>query len=289
MRKLKGEIPSYKIGRQDILSTLIKNKMVLFSIAILLIIISICIFGPLITKYGFMEINSSALNNPPSTNHIFGTDDLGRDIFARICAGGRVSLTLAITGALISGAVGVFYGSIAGYFGGLVDDILMRIVEVISTIPYLLVVIIISLFTGRGILSLIFAMTVTGWVSMARIVRGQVLKIKEEEYVLAAKALGADDFWIIFKHIIPNTSGIIIVAFTFDIPVFIFGEAFLSFIGLGIQPPNTSWGAMAALGQQNIMFYPYQLFFPALFISLTILSFNLLGDGVKDALDPKEV
>jgi oligopeptide transport system permease protein len=217
---------------------------------------------------------------------------LGRDLFARVTKGGRISIIIAFFGAIIDTFVGVIYGGISGYFGGIVDDIMMRIVEILSSIPYLIVVILISILFSElqikgAILPLIIAMTITGWVGMARLVRGQILQIKEQEYVLAAQALGANSNRIILKHLIPNTIGVMIVAITFDIPSFIFGEAFLSYIGLGVKSPNTSWGALAQSGQQNMKFYPYQLFFPALFISLTMLSFNLLGDGLRDALDPK--
>ena len=219
--------------------------------------------------------------------HWFGTDNLGRDVFSRVWAGGRVSIIIGIIGALIDTVVGSIYGGISGFYGGFVDDIMMRIVEILASIPYLVVVILVSLILSKGIIAIIIAMTITGWVGMARLVRGQLLQIKEQEYVLAAAALGANPSRIIAKHLLPNTIGIMIVAITFDIPAFIFGEAFLSYLGQGIQSPNTSWGALAAGAQPNLMFYPYQLFFPSLFISLTMLSFTLLGDGLRDALDPR--
>ncbi|MGE5627119.1 MAG: ABC transporter permease [Solirubrobacterales bacterium] len=263
------------------------NKSAMISLFVLIIVSVMCMIGPSLTPYKFMVNDSSSLNMAPSFNHYFGTDELGRDIFSRVWIGGRVSLTIGLLGALVDTVLGVVYGGISGYFGGLVDDIMMRIAEVLSSIPYLIVVILISLLVGRGIFALVIAMTITGWVTMARLVRGQVLKLKEQDYVLAARALGAGPFRIIARHIIPNTIGIIIVAVTFDIPVFIFGEAFLSFIGLGVQSPNTSWGSLTAAAQQNLMFYPYQIFFPALFISITMLCFNLLGDGLRDAIDPR--
>jgi oligopeptide transport system permease protein len=163
----------------------------------------------------------------------------------------------------------------------------MRIVEVIVGIPYMIVVILVSIALGQGIMSLIIALVITGWTQMARLIRGQVMQLKESEYVLAAQALGADSGRIISKHLIPNTIGIIIVYASFSIPQFIFAEAFLSFIGLGVQPPQTSWGAMAAFGQQQMEFYPHELIFPGVIICVTMLAFNLLGDGLRDALDPK--
>ncbi len=272
---------------QDAWRRLKQNKVAIFSMILLIIIGIMTIIGPYLTTFKYEATDSNLLNTAPSGLHWFGTDTLGRDIFARIWMGGRVSIIIGIIGTLIETTVGVIYGGISGYFGGLVDDIMMRIVEVLVSIPYLIIVILISLILGKGIPALIIAMTITGWTGMARMVRGQLLQIKEQEYVLAATALGASPSRIIARHLIPNTIGIMIVDVTFSVPGFIFGEAFLSFIGLGVQSPNTSWGALAASAQQNLMFYPYQLFFPSLFISLTMLSFNLLGDGLRDALDPR--
>ncbi|AKA68721.1 ABC transporter permease [Clostridium scatologenes] len=272
---------------QDAWRRLKQNKVAILSLIILSIIAILCIIGPYLTPYKYYSVDHSIVNQGPNAQHYFGTDDLGRDMFARICKGGRVSLIIGLLGALIDATVGVLYGGIAGYFGGKIDIIMMRIIEVLASIPYLLVVVLLSLILGKGMMALIIAMTITGWVGMARLIRGQVLQIKEQEYVLAAQALGASSLRIILKHLLPNTIGVIIVAITFDVPSFIFGEAFLSFIGLGIQSPNTSWGAIASSAQQYLMFYPEQLFFPSLFISLTMLSFNLLGDGLRDALDPR--
>jgi oligopeptide transport system permease protein len=272
---------------QDAWRRLKQNKVAIASLIILAVIALMTIVGPYLVPYKHFENNSKIVNQLPSAAHWFGTDNLGRDVFARLWVGGRVSILIAILGAIIDTVVGVTYGGVAGYFGGLVDDIMMRIVEILVSIPYLIMVILISLILGRGMAPLIIAMTITGWVGMARMIRGQVLQIKEQEYVLAAHALGANPSRIIVRHLLPNTIGIMIVNITLDVPSFIFGEAFLSYIGLGIQSPDTSLGALASAAQQNLFFYPYQLFFPALLISLIMLSFNLLGDGLRDALDPK--
>lgn len=276
---------------QDAWRRLKQNKVATASLIILILLTIMVIIGPWLAKaisgVGFEVTNNSLINQPPSAEHWFGTDQLGRDTFGRVWQGGRVSIFIGIVGAIIDTVAGSIYGGVAGYFGGLVDDIMMRILEILVSIPYLVIVILISLILGKGIGALIIAMTVTGWCYMARLVRGQLLQIKEQEYVLAAKALGASPSRIIARHLIPNTLGVMIVAITFDIPGFIFGEAFLSYIGLGIQSPDTSWGALASAAQQNLMFYPEQLLFPALAISLTMLSFQLLGDGLRDALDPK--
>lgn len=273
---------------QDAWRRLKQNKIAIGSLILLALISIMTVIGPYLTKFDFKAIDKSVFNLKPNSVHWFGTDALGRDLFARVWIGGRVSIIIGLIGAVIDTVVGVVYGGISGYLGGLTDDIMMRIVEVLTVIPYLIVVILISLiFDTGGMTPLIIAMTITGWTGMARLIRGQILQIKEQEYVLAAQALGANTSRIVARHLIPNTLGVMIVSITFDIPSFIFGEAFLSFIGLGIKSPNTSWGALASLGQAQMMFFPYQLFFPSLFISLTMLSFNLLGDGLRDALDPK--
>lgn len=268
---------------QDAWRRLKQNKIAMLALFVLGIIILMTIIGPHLTPWEFDIGDTSETNQLPSSQHWFGTDKLGRDIFTRVWVGGRVSIIIGIIGAFIDIFIGLIYGSISAYFGGIVDDIMMRIVEILASIPYLIVVILVSLIVGKGVGSLIIAMTITGWCYMARLVRGQILQIKGQDYILAARALGTSPLKIIMKHLIPNTIGIMIVAVTFDIPSFIFGEAFLSYIGLGIQSPNTSWGALASDAQQYMVFYPYQLFFPALMISLTMLSFQLLGDGLRDA------
>ncbi|MEY8431264.1 ABC transporter permease [Lachnospiraceae bacterium 48-42] len=265
-----------------------ENKVAFAALIILLILVFFILFGPAISGYEFEQIDADAINKGPSAEHWFGTDDLGRDLFARVWQAGRVSIIIGILGAVIASVVGSIYGGIAAYFGGAVDDIMMRIVEVLLSIPYLIIVILISVITdSKSLGTMLVALTLTGWCGIARLVRGQMLQLKSQEYVLAANALGVAPIKIILKHMIPNTIGMIIVAITFDIPGYIFSEAFLSYVGLGIQPPSTSWGALASAAQQNFMFYPYQLMFPALMIALTMLSFTLLGDGLRDALDPK--
>jgi oligopeptide transport system permease protein len=272
---------------QDAWRRLKQNKVATLSLIILILIALMTIFGQYLNGFSFEVTNNDLINGKPNWAHLFGTDNLGRDVFSRVWAGGRVSIIIGLIGAFIDTVVGSIYGGISGFYGGFIDDIMMRIVEILASIPYLVVVILVSLILKPGIGALIIAMTITGWVGMARLVRGQLLQIKEQEYVLAAAALGANPSRIIAKHLLPNTLGIMIVAITFDIPIFIFGEAFLSYLGQGIQSPNTSWGALASAAQPNLIFYPYQLFFPSLFISLTMLSFTLLGDGLRDALDPR--
>jgi len=272
---------------QDAWRRLKNNKVAITCMFFLIFIVLMCIFAPILSPNSSTQQLTARTNEAPSLSHIFGLDDLGRDIFTRLWLGGRVSLMIGMVGTLVSLIIGTLYGGISGYFGGIVDDVMMRIVEILVGIPYMIVVIVVSLVLEKGMTSLIIALCITSWMDLARIVRGQVLSLKESEYVLAAKTLGVSPIKIIIKHLLPNTLSVIIVNTTFAIPGFIFSEAFLSFIGMGVQPPNTSWGAMAALGQQQMSYYPHELIFPALAISFTMLAFNLLGDGLRDAFDPK--
>lgn len=219
--------------------------------------------------------------------YIWGSDTLGRDLFIRVVYGARISLTIGFAAAFINFLIGVLYGGIAGYLGGKVDNIMMRIVDIISTIPMMLYVILLAVYLGTSLSTMILALSLTYWVNMARIVRGQVLQLKEQEYVLAAKSLGASLPRIMIRHLIPNAMGPIMVALTMQIPHAIFTEAFLSFIGLGVSAPKASWGTLSNDALAGLYTYPYQLVYPALAICITLISFNLLGDGLRDALDPK--
>lgn len=272
---------------QDAFRRFRKNKIALLAGLMFVIIAIMTIVGPMLTPHSYTAINTDIANQGPSLQHYFGTDEMGRDIFARVWVGGRVSILIGIICTIVMALVGSIYGGIAGYYGGVVDNVMMRIVEIISSMPYLVVVILLSLIMGKSIFSLVLAMTAFSWTSTARMVRGQVLQLKEQEYVLSARCLGAGSARIISRHLLPNTLGVIMVDITLSVPGFIFSEAFLSYIGLGIQAPNTSWGALASAAQGQLMFYPYQLFFPCLLISLVMLSFNLMGDGLNDALDPQ--
>lgn len=220
--------------------------------------------------------------------YIWGTDNLGRDMFIRVLNGGRISLIVGFVAAFVNFIIGVLYGGIAGYFGGRVDNIMMRIVDIISSIPTLLYVILLMVIMNNGLLPILVALSATYWLGMARLVRGQVLTLKEQEFVMAAQTLGASTKRIMIKHLIPNMMGPIMVSITMQIPNAIFTEAFLSFVGLGISAPMASWGSLCNDALTGFMTYPYQLFFPAMAISVTILAFNLFGDGLRDALDPKQ-
>jgi dipeptide transport system permease protein len=272
---------------QDSWRRLLKNKLAMGGLVFLILLVFMAIFGPIISPHS-LDQDLTKQNLPPSSEYWFGTDELGRDVFTRTWHGARISLFVGVAAALIDFIIGVAYGGIAGYRGGRTDNIMMRIVEILYGLPYLLVVILLMVVMGPGLSTIIVALSVTGWIGMARIVRGQVLQIKNYEFVLASKTFGTKTGRIIRKNLLPNTMGPIIVQMTLTVPTAIFAEAFLSFLGLGIQPPHTSWGMMANDGLSTILSgHWWRLFFPAFFISATMFAFNVLGDGLQDALDPK--
>ena len=264
-----------------------QNKLAMVSACILLVIIAFTVIQPMVSPYEYDEQDLFSTNQGPSAAHLFGTDDLGRDIFTRCWMGARVSLTIAFVVALLNGTIGILYGGISGYFGGLADNLMMRFCELIASIPQMLWVVLLILVMKPGVFPIIIAIAATGWIGMARLFRGQVLSLKESEFVMASRTMGAGSFWIILKHLLPNSMSPIIIAMANVIPGAIFSESFLSYIGLGIPLPLSSWGTLAADGANKLLTYPYQLFFPALLICITMLCFNLMGDGLRDALDPR--
>lgn len=266
------------------LKTFKLNRLACLSLTFLSLLILSAIFIPWFSPYTYYDIDLHASNGSPSPQHWFGTDDLGRDIFTRIWYGARISLFVGITAAIIDLLVGVIWGGIAAMSGGKTDEIMMRIVDIMSAIPSLLVIICLIVVFGSGLHTMVIALSIFGWTTMARIVRGQLLQLKEQGFVLAAKALGAGYWRILFRHLLPNASGPIIVTLTLTVPSAIFTEAFLSYLGLGVQAPIASWGTMANEGLAAIEYYPWRLFFPVGFISATMLAFNVVGDGLNDAL-----
>ena len=293
---------------RDAWRRLLKNKLAVFGLIVVIVITVASILGPLAIKraFGFtpdfIPTNDVRLvrSFPPfkgpngefSWKHPMGTDNAGRDQLARVLQGGQISLFVGIIATLVSLIIGVSYGAIAGYVGGRVDNLMMRLVDVLYSLPYVIVVIVLlSMFrsqTPRGQLTLLFvALGSVSWLTMARIVRGQVLSLKNQEFVLAARATGVTAPRIIFRHLVPNTLGPVIVYATLTIPQVMLTEAFLSFLGLGVQAPLASWGSLAADGVQNIAIFPWQLIFPGVTMALTLFSLNFLGDGLRDALDPQ--
>jgi oligopeptide transport system permease protein len=266
---------------------LMKNKVAMLGLIIIFIITLMAIVVPVFSQYSYEQQNLSNTNAPPSTEHIFGTDSHGRDLWVRVWYGARVSLAVGVFGSIIPSLIGIIIGGISGYFGGKVDMIIMRFIDIVMCVPNMIYIILITLFIGSGPVALIIAFAITGWMGTARSVRGMVLQLKEQEFVLASRTLGASSLSLIFEHLVPNTLGIVVVSMTLGVPAAIFQEAFLSFIGLGIKPPIPSWGQLANTGISVFRIYPSQLLIPAALISMTMLSFNLFGDGLRDALDPK--
>jgi len=264
-----------------------ENKVAMVSAALLVIIILFAIFQPMLSKYAYDDIDYFAINQGPTSKHVFGTDELGRDIFVRCWKGARVSLLIAFVVAILNGTIGILYGGISGYLGGAADNLMMRFCEIIESIPQMLWVVLLILIMKPGVFPIIIAIGATGWIGMARLFRGQVFQLKETEFVMASRTMGAGSFWIIIKHLLPNAMSPIIISMANVIPGAIFSEAFLSYIGLGVPLPTASWGVLASDGANKLLTYPYQLFFPAMLICITMLCFNLMGDGLRDALDPR--
>lgn len=264
------------------------NRLAVVGAGIIAVMIVLAIIGPMISPYTYADQSLVDANQSPSLAHWFGTDTLGRDIYTRVMYGARISLTIGIVAALLNLVIGVIYGGIAGYFGGKTDRIMMAIVDVLYGIPLLLYVILLMVVIVPGLTSIFIALGIAYWLNMARIVRSQIVKVREEEYIIAAETMGIPKWRILWRHILPNCVGPIIITLTLAIPDAIFTEAFLSFIGLGVNAPMASWGVLASDGISSMRSYPFQLIFPALAISVTMLGFVFLGDGLRNVFDPKE-
>ncbi|MBI1860875.1 MAG: ABC transporter permease subunit [Deltaproteobacteria bacterium] len=271
----------------DAYRRLSKNKMALAGATFILIEAFICLITPWIAPYGFEQQNLEFTLARPSFAHWLGTDTLGRDLFTRVLYGGRVSLMVGILASLVSVVVGVIYGAVSGYAGGKIDSVLMRVVDILYALPFIFLVIILMVYFGRNIVLLFVALGLTEWLTMARIVRGQVISLKQKEFIEAAVSMGIPTRFIVLRHLVPNTLGPVIVYLTLTIPSAILSEAFLSFLGLGVQAPMASWGTLISSGVEVMEVAPWVLISPAIMLSLTLFSLNFLGDGLRDALDPK--
>ena len=274
----------------DARSRFLKNKAAVISTIVLLLIIVAVIIAPYFSKYTYAAIDWSYMSQGPNwaNDHIFGTDSLGRDLFVRTMMGGRISLLIGLLGAVVASSIGLIYGALAGFIGGRTDTIMMRIVEILYSLPFMFLVILLVTFLGRSIFLIFIAIGAVSWLDMARIIRGQAISLKKKEFIEAAQVSGTSTWKIVLKHIIPNTLGIVAVYISLLIPTLILFESFLSFLGLGVQEPMTSWGALVNDGAQAMQTNPWQLIFPVLFLTITLFCFNFIGDGLRDALDPKD-
>lgn len=273
---------------QDAWRNFRRNRVALVSLCFIVLMCLLAIFVPILSPYTYDGMDVSALNQLPSLQHWFGTDKFGRDIFVRVMYGARISLSVGFAAAGINLVIGVIYGGIAGYVGGKVDLIMMRVVDMIYSIPSLLYIILIMLVFGSNMFSVLLGICVSSWVGMARLVRTQVMSLKEQEFSLAAAVMGAGRSRILFKHLIINSIGPIIVSLTMMVPSAIFQESFLGFVGIGISAPMSSWGTLANEARMVLNSYPIQILWPVLSICLTMLALNFLGDGLGEALDPKK-
>lgn len=273
---------------KDVWRTFRQNKVALVCLFVMTLMVFMVIFGPMFNEYDYRTNDYSALNQPPSAQHWFGTDDLGRDIWTRLWMGGRVSLVIAIVATIIPEVIGWIIGGISGYFGGKVDMVIMRVIDILMGIPSMIFTILLMVVMGSGNMwTLVLAFSITGWLGSARYTRGRILQLKTMEYVMAAKTLGASPMRIILRHLIPNTLNMSVISIAMGIPTIIFAEAFYSYIGLGIAPPSPSWGQMIKAAGTVFMKYPYQFAFPCACIAITMLCSNLIGDGLRDAMDPR--
>jgi oligopeptide transport system permease protein len=273
---------------KNVWRTFKKNKEAMASLIIIGILVFLIIFGPMMNQYDYISNDYAASNLGPNSDHWFGTDNLGRDLWTRLWVGGRVSLLIAILSTIFPYIIGITVGGICGFFGGKVDMIIMRLIDILMGVPSLIYMILLMMVFGSGnVLTLVIAMSVTSWMGAARSTRGLVLSLRQREYIVASETLGGNAPRIISRHLIPNSMGILIVGMTMSVPGCIFSEAYLSYIGLGVTPPQPSWGQLITAAGETFRNYPYQFAIPCLITGLTILCFNLIGDGLRDAMDPK--
>lgn len=275
---------------QDARRRFMRNRAAMTSLLVLVCIALFVIFAPLVSEYSYDHTDWGMMTSPPDfeSGHYLGTDSNGRDIFVRIAVGGRISLLVGISAALVAVLMGTFYGSLSGYVGGRVDSLMMRILEILNSFPFMFFVILLVTFFGQNLFLIFLAIGMVSWLDMARIVRGQTLSLKNREFIEAAKVSGVSTALIIFRHIVPNVLGVVVVYASLLVPSMILFESFLSFLGLGVQEPMSSWGSLLADGANSMEVAPWLLIFPALFLIVTLFCFNFIGDGLRDALDPKD-
>lgn len=273
--------------RRDALRRLLRNRMAVMGFVLLLLMGTACVAGPWISPYRYNEQDLFNTNAPPSREHWLGTDELGRDLLTRVLVGGRISFAVAFAATSVSLIIGVTYGAVSGYVGGRTDDVMMRIVDVLMALPFTLFVILLISIFERSIFLLFAAIGAVEWLTMARIVRGQVLGLRQQEFIEACQVLGYGQPRILFRHLLPNVLGTIMIYVTLTIPGVMLTEAFLSFLGLGVQPPMSSWGSLLKDGVAQMEDHPLQMIAPGLALSLTLFALNFLGDGLRDALDPR--
>lgn len=284
-----GEVAGRSLW-QDAQRRLFRNKAAVVSMVLLLLILLGAIFAPWLSAHPFDEVYWDQIGMPPdyAQGFWFGTDNNGRDLFVRVLYGARVSLAVGFAATLVSLAIGVVYGAVAGFLGGKVDEVMMRFVDILYSLPFMFFVIILMVVFGRNIILLFVALGAVEWLTMARIVRGQTLSVKRKEFIEAAHAAGVSNWRIVLRHIIPNVLGPVIVYVTLTVPEVIMTESFLSFLGLGVQEPYTSWGVLISEGAGQMESAPWMLIYPAIFLAVTLFCFNFIGDGLRDALDPKD-
>lgn len=278
-----GESDTFKDKMKRMASN---NKLAVFSAVVIVIFILLALLAPFLTPYGLEDVDLLSRLAPPSAQHLLGTDELGRDVLTRLLYGARVSLAVGIIPTVISMLIGVFLGMISGYAGGKVDSVLMRLADVVLSFPSLLLAMVIMYTLGDGISSIFIALAITNWASVARVVRSETLSLRETEYVEAARSMGVKGFTIIMRHILPNCIPSLIVLFTLNVPSAILSESSLSFLGIGVQLPNSSWGLMVNLGRTFLYNAPWLSIVPSIAIMIVVLAFNFLGDGLRDVLDP---
>jgi oligopeptide transport system permease protein len=282
--------PAGRSPWRDARTRFLRNRAAVASVIVLALITLACVFGPMLLPNAFDSVDWNLMSAPPTRAgwHLFGTDELGRDLLVRTLIGGRISLLVGLLGTLVAVCIGVVWGATAGFVGGRVDSVMMRIVDMAFAVPYLLIAILVVTVFGRDILLVVGAIAAFSWLDMARVVRGQTLSIKSREYIEAARAIGVPTWRIIFQHVVPNLLGVVVIYTSILVPGVILSESVLSFLGLGVQEPMTSWGVLIHDGAAVMAASPWMILFPAGALSITLYCANFIGDGLRDALDPKE-